>query len=500
MLRDMARPKFFRDPVHGQLGYDAVDLALPPPSTSERPDASLSWMVRNLIDCPEFQRLRHIRQNGFVNFVYHGAEHSRFGHSMGVCHLAREMYQRIVRNMGEPIDPRRRLATCSAALLHDIGHGPFSHVLEEILTSCGIPFSHEWMTRRLILEAADTSPGMGGLRSTAQSVHATLSQIDSAFPNEVALYISKKWRDAYNEQHQLIDHWSYKIVSSQIDADRLDYLLRDAYFAGVKGHGFDLQRLLDMLHHLDHTRIAVHRRAIEPVEGYLLSLDQMYRTVYYHHTARAASVLLGCVLRRAFDLHKGGARDLFPSLGLDSRHPLAALFETGQDVPLHDYLRLTDFHVFALIEEWQHHRDVVLADLSRRLLGRALFKAIDVDPRKYNTLQRLQKRAEDLVRKHIAHVDRSTVQYYVCVDEPERLSYKRYDWRNENPDESIWIVDGTVGSSGSGNGSGLNDGAVPIEKEPSSIIAALQTVKYFHRLMVPAEIRDQLLKESHLAS
>ncbi len=479
----MARPKFFRDPVHGQISYDAVDLLGPPPPIGERPDVALSWLIRRLIDCPEFQRLRHIRQNGLVNLIYHGAENSRFGHSMGVCHLAREMYQRIVRNMGEPIDPRRRLATCAAALLHDIGHGPFSHILEEILTSCGIPFNHEWMTRRLLLEAPD-----GG---AAAGVHATLRQIDSEFPGEVALYINKKWRDAYNSEHKLVDHWSYKIVSSQMDADRLDYLLRDAYFAGIKGHSFDLQRLLDMLLHLDHTRIAVDRRAIEPVEGYMLSLDQMYRAVYYHHTARAASVLFGCVLRRAFDLYKAGARDLFPTLPAadgevaEKRHPLATLFDTGQEIPLAEYLRLTDFHVYALIETWQHHRDAVLADLSRRLLSRALFKALEVDPRKYNSLQRLQKRAEELVRKQLPHVDRTTVQYYVCVDEPERLSYKRYDWRNENPDESIWIVDGPSSSAS----------AVPIEKEASSIIAALQTVKYFHRLMVPAEVRAALVKE-----
>jgi HD superfamily phosphohydrolase len=336
------------------------------------------------------------------------------------------------------------------------------------------------MTRRLILEAPEDATG------TAASVHKTLCEIDATFPNEVALYINKKWRDAYNDQHQLIDHWSYKIVSSQMDADRLDYLMRDSYFAGIKGHSFDLQRLLDMLLHLDHTRIAIHRRAIEPVEGYLLALDQMYRTVYYHHTARAASVLFGCVLRRAFDLYKAGHKDLFPTFGEGGgsgrRHPLTTLFDVGQEIPLSEYLRLTDYHIYALIEEWQHHRDPVLADLSRRLLRRALLKAIDVDPRKYNTVQRLQKRAEELVRKLLPHVDRSTVQYYVCVDEPERLSYKRYDWRNENPDESIWIVDGMN-----------SNGAVPIEKEPSSIIAALQTVKYFHRLMVPAEVRAPLL-------
>jgi len=476
----MARPKFFRDPVHGQIGYDAVDLASPPPLAG-RPEASLSWLIRRLIDCVEFQRLRQIRQNGLVNLIYHGAENSRFGHSMGVCHLAREMYCRIVRNMGEPIDVRRQLATCGAALLHDIGHGPFSHVLEEILVSCGLQFDHEWMTRRLLIERPEADEKRGA------SVHDVLRQIDETFPNEVALYINKKWRDAYNERHELIDHWSYKIVSSQMDADRLDYLLRDSYFAGIKGHSFDLQRLLDMLLHLDHTRIAVHRRAIEPVEGYLLALDQMYRMVYYHHTARSASVLFGCILRRAFDLYQAGATDLFPTFGDGSgdKHPLATLFEKGQDIPLRDYLRLTDFHVYALLEQWQHGRDAVLADLCRRLFGRSLFKSIDVDPRKYNSLQRLQKRAEELVRKHLPHVDKNTVRYYVCVDEPERLSYKRYDWRNENPDESIWIVDGGPSSST----------AVPIEKEPTSIIAALQTVKYFHRLMVPVEVRGPLLAE-----
>jgi HD superfamily phosphohydrolase len=234
----------------------------------------------------------------------------------------------------------------------------------------------------------------------------------------------------------------------------------------------------------------------------------MYRTVYYHHTARAASVLCGCVLRRAFDLYRAGETTLFPTLLPSARrqggqrHPLAALFDDGEAVPLHEYLRLSDHQLFALIEEWQHHRDPVLADLAQRLLGRRLFKAIDVDPRKYNTLARLQKTAEDLVLKLLPQVDRSTVSYYVCVDEPERLPYKRYDWRNENPDESIWIVDGSLGSGELGSRSSGGEGrrsaasAVPIEKEPSSILSGLQTVKYFHRLMVPAEIRGALLAAS----
>lgn len=467
----MPRPKFYRDPVHGQIRFDRVDQA-DPPAAGGPPERALSWLIHRLIDSREFQRLRHIRQNGLVNLVFHGAEHSRFGHSLGCAYLAREMYYRIVRNMDEPVDGQRLIETTAAALLHDIGHGPFSHVLEEILHSYGIRFDHEVMTYRFLTE-------------TGSDVQGLLASVDPSLPEEVGLYINKKARAKLVRAHKRKDHWCHKLVSSQIDADRLDYLVRDAYYAGLEGHGFDLQRLLDMLLHLDHTRIAVYRRAIEPVEGYLLALDQMYRTVYYHHTARAASVMLSAVLRRAFELYKNGDRAVLPDGGSGRPHPLRALVDQGQQVALAEYLRLTEFSVHALIEDWQHSSDGVLADLAQRLHRRHLSKTIDVDPRKYNTLQRLQKRAEELVLARLPHVDRRTVGYYVSVDEPERLSYKRYDWRSERADESIWIAEGP----------GEVAGAMPIEKEPTSIIAALQTKKYFHRLIVPPEVRPELVAE-----
>ena len=466
----MPRPKLYRDPVHGQIRFERASEALPPPAAAQ-PERALSWLIHRLIDSREFQRLRHIRQNGLVNLVFHGAEHSRFGHSLGCAYLAREMYYRIVRNMDEAVDGQRLVETTAAALLHDVGHGPFSHVLEEILHSYGIRFDHEVMTYRIL-----TEPG--------SDVQRLLASVDPGLPEEVGLYINKKARAKLVRGGKRKDHWCYKLVSSQIDADRLDYLVRDAYYAGLEGHGFDLQRLLDMLLHLDHSRIAVYRRGLEPVEGYLLALDQMYRTVYYHHTARVASVMLSAVLRRAFELHKNGDPAVLPSGGSGRPHPLRALLEKGQQVALDEYVRLAEFGVFALIEDWQHSRDVVLADLAQRLLRRHLSKAIDVDPRKYNTLQRLQKRAEELVLARLPHVDRRTVAYYVFVDEPERISYKRYDFGNERVDESIWIVDGP----------GDVAGATPIEKEPTSIITALQTKKYFHRLIVPAEIRSELVE------
>jgi len=271
----MARPKFYRDPIHGQIRYDSVDIAVAFPGSSF--EKRLGWLIRRLIDCPEFQRLRHIRQNGLANLVFHGAEHSRFTHSMGAAYLAREMFDRIVRNSDQKPDEDRLLATVAAALLHDIGHGPFSHSLEEILDECGVDFDHERMTVRIIEE--DTQ------------IHRILAEVDPKFPERVAAYIDK--------EKQLDADWTYRVVSSQLDADRLDYLMRDARLAGLQGHGFDLPRLMDFLTQLDGERIAVDRRALEALEAYLVTLDHMYRAVYFHHTVRAASRHLEAVLGRA---------------------------------------------------------------------------------------------------------------------------------------------------------------------------------------------------------
>ncbi len=413
------RPKFYRDPVHGQIRYDSTDLgAKRPPRDAQKRNG---WLLRRLIDTPEFQRLRHIRQNGLANFVFHGAEHSRFSHSMGVAHLAAEMYDRIVRNMGESVDDERRLLTSAAALLHDIGHGPFSHTIEEILRDSDIPFDHERLSERFIEE-------------DGSSVAQTLQAVGKEFPSKVAVFIDKKRRKK--------DHWTYRLVSSQLDADRLDYLLRDAKCAGLQGYGFDLPRLLDMLQHLDGIRIAVDRRAIEAVEGYLLSLDQMYRAVYFHHTVRAGNCLLSSVLRRAFELHKRG-RCTIPKKDMSGRtHPLYSLFSQGLDIDLEHYARLGEYHLWVLIEAWQANKDHILSDLSRRLMARRLFKTIEVDPTKYRDLQEIKEKAKRLALRALDHVDVDTVGYYVSVDEPSRTSYKRYDWRREAGDESIWIVGG----------------------------------------------------------
>jgi hypothetical protein len=385
---------------------------------------------------------------------------------MGVAHLAREMYDRIIRNTGDPTDGDVKTSCAIAALLHDIGHGPFSHTLEEILKGADIDFDHEVMTQRLIEEEGS-------------EIRDVLTCIDPAYPAQIACYIDKKRR----KKEGRAEHWSYRLVSSQLDADRLDYLLRDATSAELRGGSFDLPRLLDSLQHLDGTRIAVDRGAMETVEAYLLTLDHMYRVVYYHHAIRSASVLLSAVIRRAFDLHRKGDDTVFPAAAGGRIHPLASLMGAGQSVELDQYVRLGEFQVWSLIEEWQHGTDRVLADLAGRLLRRRLFKTLDVDPTHHNELNRRTRLAKDLVIKRLNHVDEGTVAYYVSVDEPSRTSYKRYDWRSEDPDESIWMV-------------GAGRRASPIEEDSrSKIVTALKETTYFHRLVFPEEIREELMRE-----
>jgi HD superfamily phosphohydrolase len=452
----MSRPKFFRDPIHVQIRFAPVDLDQPIPADDH--EKRQSWLLRKLIDSPEIQRLRFIRQNGLANVVFHGAEHSRFNHSMGVMYLARQMYRSIVRNMDEAQNPQHALCVTAAALLHDVGHGPFSHALEEILRELKVDFHHEQMTVRFITEDSE--------------INKLLSGIDAALPKEVAAFIDRKFRTE--------DNWRYKIVSSQLDADRLDYLLRDAYFCGLKGHGFDLARILDLLQHHKGQQIGVDEGALEAVEAYLVALDQLYRAIYYHHAVRAANCLLTSTLKRAITLDRSGDRRVFRW----RNHPLKRLAELGHRIEVNEYAILAEHHIWALVDEWTNHQDPALSDLSRRLRRRELFKATEVpmtaslrDIRAYGELV---AKAKELTMRTFDHIDENSVDYYVCEDAPERTSYKAYNWKPESSSESIWIMTG-------------RDQGEPIEDvERSAILKGLKQTHHFPRLMMLAEVRELL--------
>jgi hypothetical protein len=460
----MTRPRIYRDPIHGQIKYKRLNLLIPYSEVPKDVESQLGWLVPKLIDTREFQRLRHIRQNGLTNLVFHGAEHSRFSHSMGVAYLAREMYRRIAENMNEEeqgkLDSRNLLGTVAAALLHDVGHGPYSHSIEELLEEIDMPFNHEYMTHRIINEKGTET-------------HSLLSEVDSEFPDFVASFINK------TKPPEDKDSWFYKIVSSQLDADRLDYLLRDAKFAGLQGHGFDLFRLLDMLHRLDRERIGVDRHAIEAVEAFLIMLEQMYRAIYFHPGVRGATGLLKSVLKRATDLHREGKGNVFPRLASGSEHPFESLIENGQRIELNKYVALNEHHIWALIEDWRDSKDPTLADLATRLTVRKIFKAVDVEGWKVSSINELQHLIEQWVEAKVTSKSSALVKYYVVMDEPTRTSYKRYDWRGKNRDESIWMMGG-------------DKEEIPIEDDSSEIIAGLKQPRHFRRLLFPHEVQQDV--------
>ena len=248
--------KVFKDPVHRYIHVrDKV--------------------IWDVIGTSEFQRLRRIKQLGTTYLVFHGAEHSRFHHSLGVYEIVR----RIIDDgfSGRPEwNNEERLVTMCAALLHDLGHGPFSHAFENVFD-----LDHEQFTQAILL--GDTE------------VNAVLRRVAPDFPQKVADVIGKTYPD------KLV----VSLISSQIDADRMDYLQRDAYFTGVSYGHFDMERILRVMRPTEEQAV-IKYSGMHAVEDYIMSRYQMYWQVYFHPVSRSAEVILTKILHRAKYLHESG--------------------------------------------------------------------------------------------------------------------------------------------------------------------------------------------------
>jgi hypothetical protein len=434
------RPRVLRDPIHGDIAF---------------PRNKFGELLEAIFDTQAYQRLRGIRQNGVMNLVFHGAEHSRFAHSIGVAHIAGAMFDASVSNSQVKYSENEREETILAALLHDVGHGPFSHTLEEIIKATErSQFDHETMTERFISE-----PG--------SEIYRILSQYRPDLPSRLVPYINKKKRTQ--------SQWFYAIVSSQLDADRIDYLMRDSRMSGVN-HLFDSKRLIQFLG-VFNGEMVLDRRASDVVESFLLAIDQMYSSAYFHKTVRAASVLLSNVIRRAVDLaasDKAMQDSLFPVLS-GSNNQLWAVFEKGDQAPLSLYDNLDEHLVWTLILRWRGVSDRTLSDLTQRLLTRNFFKAITLDKLPTTKRMKAHSLAQELVKRKIPDVD---PKYYLDIDEPERVSYKRFTL-GEGPSASIKLLD--------------DDNKVrPVEELPRSIARIIAEKMYFPRLIVPEEVRDEV--------
>ena len=317
----------YHDPLHGAI-------------TLSSSDPTEAVLIR-LIDTPAFQRLRRIRQLGPASLTFHGAEGSRFTHSLGVMAVARRAFDRLAKSYPQ-LQVHRPVVLC-AALLHDIGHGAFSHTAEEVF-GC----DHEHWTRRILRE-----------------YHPICELLDHFHPSlldQIEQTYLKKYPVPLVSQ----------LVSSQLDCDRLDYLMRDSYFTGASYGKIDLDRILMALRYDPVSQqLVVAQKGIAAIEHYLIVRYFMYAQVYNHPKNIAAT----WVLNQAFSR----ARTLLQANQLAADETVTAwLGEDCNQITLDQYLSADDGVFGYHLQRWQHHSDTVLADLCRRFLDRDLLKALEV--------------------------------------------------------------------------------------------------------------------------
>lgn len=319
MFEKLPRTKVFRDPLYG---YIEVDYKL----------------ISDLIDTKEVQRLRRIRQLSGVSMVFQTAEHSRFTHALGAYHMA----NLVIRNVEgiEEMSEYERIVFMCASLLHDIGHGPYSHAFENVLET-----SHEDMTVKIILN-----------KNT--DVNHILSRFEG-LAEDVAGIIAHKGK------YPLIETF----VSSQLDVDRMDYLSRDAYFTGATYGTIDMDRLLRSMKIVDH-KVLYRASGVHTIESYLMSRYHMYFQVYYHPVARSYELVLESIYERIKDLTKQGIE---MDANIDS---FLKVIKNNNDVQ--SYIELDDAYVNGFIKQLLHSTDPVLSRLADAFNNRHLFEYVDL--------------------------------------------------------------------------------------------------------------------------
>src|SRR2546423_4136546 len=379
--------RIYRDPVHNIIRL--------------RTDTDEGELMMRLIDTPEFQRLRRIKQLGLGLYTYQGAEHSRFTHSLGAFHLMSRVLDRLSEK--HELDYRDRAAARAAALLHDVGHGSFSHVMEKVLG-----FHHEKWTVEVVL-------------SEATEIGQLLRSHSADLPRKVAAIIEGNFQPAALAQ----------LVSSQLDVDRMDYLLRDSLMTGAKYGLYDLEWIVTALQ-IDEEgdRIYVAARGVFAVEEYLQARYYMFRQVYFHRTLRSAEAVLRSALRRALKLLQSG-ETIWYAPGTAFEKVLR-----GKPLTLMEHLEIDDSDVIFHLKQWQRAADPVLSDLSLRFVGRRLFKAIDLDMPQ-------SERADFIAeaRELVARAGYDPDYYFIEDHAGDVPYYNYYTAEGPEPKQTIYVKD-----------------------------------------------------------
>ena len=364
-LKKLDETKVLKDPVHSyiHIHYEVI------------------W---NCLDSKEFQRLRRIRQLGGDFQVYPTAEHSRFSHSLGVYEIVRRMVTE-VKSLCVELTEYEKVCVMLAGLLHDVGHGPFSHAFEHITNH-----SHEEYTAKIILGNTE--------------LNAILRNVSEKLPQDIVSIIQ------HTHENDILN----QIVSGQLDADRMDYLLRDSYFTATSYGQFDLERILRTMRvrktNEGRKVIVVKYTGIHSVEDYIMARYQMYWQVYYHPVARSYEAVFIQLFNRLKDIFKVD-KDYFEDM------KVLIPFLEKSEVSVEEYFKLDENSLLYCCALIQDKEDKIAADLARRLQNRNLFEYVDYDE-------------ENLAQiKNMLKENNLDERYYLKIESIEASVYSPYKGR-----------------------------------------------------------------------
>ena len=364
-FKKLSETKVLKDPVHSyiHINYEVV------------------W---NCLDSKEFQRLRRIRQLGGDFQVYPTAEHSRFSHSLGVYEIVRRMVTEI-KSLSVELSEYDKICVMLAGLLHDVGHGPFSHAFEHVTKH-----SHEGYTAKIILGETE--------------LNQVLAEVSPRLPEDIVSIIE------HNHPNDILN----QIISGQLDADRMDYLLRDSYFSATSYGQFDLERILRTMRvrKIDENKkaLVVKYTGIHSVEDYIMARYQMYWQVYYHPVARSYEAVFIQLFNRLKDIFKEN-KEYFYDMKV-----LIPFLEKNV-VSVEEYFKLDENSLLYCCSLIQDKDDEIAADLARRLQNRRLFEYVDYSEENLAQIKNMLKE-QNLDEK-----------YYLRVENVEASVYSPYKGR-----------------------------------------------------------------------
>lgn len=359
----MSEFKIFNDPVYGFI-------------TVSDP------LIQKLIDHPYFQRLARISQVGLSDLVYPGAQHTRFHHALGAMHLMQEAIH-VLRSKGVTITEDESRGAQIAILLHDIGHGPFSHTLENTLLT---DYSHEDISL------------------------SVMQLMNKEFHHELSLAITI-FKGEYPKKYL------HKLVSGQLDVDRLDYLMRDSFFTGVAEGVIGSQRIIKMMNVVN-DELVIEEKGIYSIEKFLIARRLMYWQVYLHKTVIGAEVILNNALQRAKFLAEQG-KQLFSTSSLRKFLYKEEYRTMTQDEKINYFLQLDDYDLVSAIKEWVYSDDKILSDLCSRLMNRKLFR-VKIQRNKID--EKILESIKMQLREK-KHINDDELTYYMATGEVSNQAY-----------------------------------------------------------------------------